>query len=135
MLAGAALDGQPAFDTPFEIRPGAAEMSIVLTNRQAEISGTLQAPAQFSPSSYFVVVFARDRAQRIGSRVRVTRVDTSGRFTVGNLLPGDYLVGVATDVDTSEAIDAQFFAALERAAVPATLELGSRKALNLEVGR
>jgi hypothetical protein len=130
----AVLGDRPAFDTPFEVRADAAELSIVLTNRSAEISGTLQAPAQFSPSSYFVVVFAGDPAQRVGSRVRVTRVDTAGKFTVANLLPGDYLVGVATDIDTTEAIEAQLFAALERAAVSATLELGEQKVLNLKVG-
>ena len=112
------LDGRDLLDTPIE-GPDINWRGVTLTlsDKRTELSGTLQVGAG-QPADYYVVVFSADRTNwRVGARRSMSaKPGTDGRFVFTDLPAGEYYVAALTDLDP---IDWQ---------TPAFLEQVSRRA-------
>jgi hypothetical protein len=95
-------------------------------------SGTGQAVADI-----VVVAFPRDRSLwwEGSRRLLVSRPDTTGRFVLGNLPPGDYLLSALTDVDEESWRTPEFLARIAPFGVPVSLDEGERKVQDLRAAR
>jgi len=84
-----------------------------------------------------VILFPADQALwRAGvRRILQVRPGTDGRFTLRNLLPGDYLLAAATDVEAGQWLDPEFLTALQRAAVSVKIEIGEKKTQDIRIAK
>jgi hypothetical protein len=111
-------------------------VTLVLSNRHAELSGTLKTASGAATTDVFVLAFPADAALRVpqSRRIQAVRPDSSGRFVLQNLPPGDYLVCALTDVDDGEWNDAGVLDPFVAHAVTVTLADGEKKVLDLRSG-
>jgi hypothetical protein len=128
--------GRDLLDVPIAFTGGAdlRDVQIVLTDRRAELGGTIAGapPAAFA-GTLSVLVFPDDPRQ-IGRRAQWVRPDQHGRFVVSNLTPGVYLVALATDVDDTRWQTADYLDGLRSAAARVTLGDGETQSITLRWG-
>ena len=137
-LRSVVLAGRDILDFPLEIGGDVTGAVATFTDRQAELSGTLQSATNISASDYTVLVFPRDRAfwRQASRRVQTARPNTDGRFVFRDLPAGDYLLAALTDIEPSDLGDDAFLEALIAAAWPVRLSDGEKKTQDLRlVGR
>jgi hypothetical protein len=111
-----------------------AEAQVVLTDRVAEVSGTL--PAAVRPRSVSVVVFPEDEAKwTYPSRyVRMAEVDARGRFRVLGLPPRERYLALATDyLEDGEHNDPEFLTRMREVAIRFPLDDGEKRTIDLTV--
>jgi hypothetical protein len=108
-------------------------LQVELTNRPTRVSGSVRGTRGESISDYAVLLFARDRARRIGDSLyfALARPDQSGRFVAEGLPPGEYLGAAVEHVDAADAQDPHRLELLETEAVPFTLGDAESRALDL----
>jgi hypothetical protein len=126
-------------DTPLEVAAGQdASLTLTLTDRVTEITGTLLDQLGRPAPEYSVLVFSADRAhwgtapRRISGLVRLA---TDGSYRVTGLPPGDYVLCVVTDVDASQLTDPSLLEQLMPAGVKLTLAEGEKKRQDFKIGR
>jgi Carboxypeptidase regulatory-like domain len=137
------IDGRDMTDLPFEVRPGdnSANIVMTLTDRQQELTGTLQDASGRPATEYTMILFPADKKYRLpdSRRIQVARPATDGRFAFGGLLgppPGDYLLAAVTDLRSEEQFDPAFLEALANEAIKVKLEPGEKKTQDVRlVGR
>jgi hypothetical protein len=136
-VRSAMVNGRDAVDVPIEFANGAdiTDAIVTLSDRSAELSGTLQTAAHTSATEYFVVVFSTDPSVwRPGARrVRSTRPGSDGRFVVSDLPGGDYYIAALTDVTPGDLADAAFLTQVAPSAVRVTLADGEKKTQDLRI--
>jgi len=109
---------------------------ITMTDRTAEISGTLQTAAGAPAPEYVLVVFSADpRFWVAGSRrTQQVRPDLDGRFVAGNVPAGDYLIAAVTDLEEGQWHDPAFLAELAASGpVRITVAEGERKVQDIRI--
>src|SRR5579862_1471899 len=109
-LRAATLNGRNLSDVPFELRPNEnlSGVTIAFTDNTTEISGTLFDTAGRPAPDYYVFAYPADRARWVaGSRGtgRPVRPDSSGKYTISNLPPGEYYICALPDVDQNSMND------------------------------
>ena len=114
-LAKAILyDGRDLLDSGIEFKGGEslAGVQVILTDRHAELSGTVIAGERAPVAQYSVIVFPEDERLLHDPRrlARLARPNQEGRFRVDDLLPGSYLVAATADVDVSQWLNADYLA-------------------------
>jgi len=126
-------------DTPFEIAQGQdASLTLTMTDRITEITGTLRDQLGRAAPEYSVLVFSADRAhwgtapRRMSGLVKLA---TDGSYRVTGLPPGEYILCVVTDLDQSQLGDPTLFEQLIQAGIRVTLMDGEKKTQDLRVGR
>lgn len=126
-------------DRLIQVRPGSASMNVVLSmsDRHTELSGALSTSTGQPAADVFVIAFSTDRTTwgQSSRRVRAVRPGADGHYSIVDLPPGDYLLGVVTDVDPE---DVQSLALLEQLAATSarvTIGEGEKKVQNLQLGR
>ncbi|HEX5069563.1 MAG TPA: carboxypeptidase-like regulatory domain-containing protein [Vicinamibacterales bacterium] len=134
------IDGQDGLVTPFEIRADRPPASLVvtLTDRPAEISGTLLDGAGRPVAGMTLLVFPTDRSKWIANSSRVnrsTRSGPDGTYRFASTLPGEYYLVVVTDLDPVEWTDPAFKEQLVAAAQTLTIGKGEKKVLNMKMAR
>lgn len=93
VVKGIHYRGADITDVPTEMRTGPDELSVVLTNRPAALIGRVVDTAGQVVAGARVVLLPADKAAWPGLERRwVTLTGDSGRFTIGLLRPGEYLV-------------------------------------------
>ena len=103
ILKSVTVGGRDMTDTPFALRSGEtlANVNIVFTDKQSEISGRLATENGTPVSEYTVLAFPTDsslwRAQ--ARQISTARPDQTGKYRIRGLPPGDYYL---TTVDPSE---------------------------------
>ncbi len=130
--------GRDLLDAPLSV--GAQDLDdlvVTFSSRHSELAGTLQTPGGQPAPDYYVVVFTTDRALwRPGARrVRVTRPDTRGGFSLKDLPAGEYFIAALTDVAEGEWNDIAFLETLTGASVRVTVKDGARTVQDLRIAR
>ena len=127
-LLSVSAGGKVVTERPIVI--GTTDLSgviIELTDRPAELSGTVRTRAGLPDPNAGVVVFPTDRTRwsevRPGSRMfRSVRASKAGAFTLRPMLPGEYFVAAVADDATAEFPEPKFLEAL--ATVATTIKIG-----------
>ena len=138
-VESAVIGGQDALDIPIEIKgnQNLPSVSITLTDRQTEVTGTLVDTRNQPATDYTLVVFPADSRlwMRNARRIQTARPATDGRFMFRNLPAGDYLLAPVLDLEAGSHYDAGFLQQLEPTAIRVTLQPGEKKIQDLTVGR
>jgi hypothetical protein len=125
-------------DVPVNITPDVNPGPVVVTlsNRPAEITGTLFDAAGRPTPDYFVVIFSTDRAYWLEGSRRLrppVRPASNGTFRVGPLVPGSYYVAALIDVDPEDLYDREFLEQVAAGALTVTLADAERKVQDLKL--
>ena len=115
----------------------AVELTILVTSRLAEVTGTVQWNASAAGDAFprpTVVVFPDDpdrwHAQSVS--VRAATVDVQGRFVMRGMPPGDRYLAVAVEaLKPGEHLDPVLLKMLRDAATPARIDAGGTHQLSL----
>ena len=105
---------------------------ITITDRQQQLSGTLQDASGRAATDYTMILFPADRAYWLpdSRRIITARPGTDGRFAFLALQgppAGEYMIAAVTDLRPSEQFDPDFLAALLPQAFKVTLGPGETK--------
>jgi hypothetical protein len=124
-------------DRLIEVRPGSPSMNVVLSmsDRHTELSGTLRTQTGQPQADVVVIAFSSDRTMwgQAARRVRAVRPGADGRYAMPDLPPGDYLVGVVTDVDPEDVQNSALLETLIPASVKVTIGEGEKKVQDLAI--
>jgi hypothetical protein len=125
-------------DRPIEIRPGSLSMSAVvsMSDRHTELSGTLRTSTGQPAADVFVIAFSSNRTMwgPGARRVRAVRPGVDGHYSIADLPPGDYLLGVMTDIDPDDWQNPALLDQLVPASVKVTIGEGEKKVQDLQLG-
>jgi len=137
-LRSVMVNGVDGSDIPFEIKPheNIEGVVITLTDRPAEISGTLQNEAGQPAPDYVLVVFSAESRYWVPytRRTQQVRPDIQGRFIARDLPAGDYLIAAVTDLEDGQWNDPAFLAALAASApIKLTVAEGDRKVQDIRI--
>jgi hypothetical protein len=137
-LRSAMWKGRDLLDVPLQLGPGEnlTGITLVLSDRRTQLSGTITTPAGAAVSSLFVLAYPADAALRVpqSRRIMAVRPDSSGRFVLENLPPGEYLICALTDIDDGQWNEPGFFDAAIAASVRISLADGEKKVQDLRLG-
>jgi Carboxypeptidase regulatory-like domain len=137
-LRAAMSRGADLLDAPVRLAPGenVADVTLVLSDRHSELSGTLTTAGGAAVSDVFVLAFPGEPALRLphSRRIRAVRPDSSGRFVFTDLPAGEYLLCALTDVDEGQWTDPGFLDSLAAVSVRIALGDGETKVQNLQAG-
>ena len=126
-------------DRLIEIRPGSPSMTVVVTmsDRHTELSGTLRTSTGQPAADVFVIAFSSDRMMwgPGARRVRAVRPGADGHFSMPDLPPGDYWLGVVTDIDPDDWQNPAVLDQWVPTSVKVTIGEGERKVQDLQLGR
>lgn len=137
-LRSAFVGNKDILDFPLDVKPNedVPDITLTMTTKTQELSGTLTDAQNQPASAYSVIVYSADpqywlpQARRIAS----ARPGTDGKFTFRNLPPGEYLIAAVTDVEPGEWFDPEFLQQLRAASARVTLADGDRKTQDLRLG-
>jgi hypothetical protein len=136
-VESALIDGQDALEFPFEIRPGGAVPSavITLTDRQARLSGRIVGPGGRPASEQTLILYPADARLWSGQsrRIRSTRPATDGQFSFQGIPSGDYRLAAMVDVEPGAWFDPAFLQEIDAASTPVRVADGEQKVQNLQV--
>lgn len=137
-LRSAMSGGRDALDFSIEVKPNEdiADVTLVMTTKTQELSGTLTDGQNQAATDYSVIIFATERQYWLPQSRRIVslRPGTDGRFTARNLPAGEYYMAAVTDVEPGEWFDPEFLQQLRGAAVRVTLSDGDKKTQDLRIG-
>jgi protocatechuate 3,4-dioxygenase beta subunit len=108
-LKSVSIGGRDVTDQPIEVRAGQNldAITIVLTDRTTEITGTVRDGSGSPVADGTVIAFSSDQQYwRPQSRqIQAARTDQSGVFRLRNLPPGDYNLAVVDTVEQGQWFD------------------------------
>jgi hypothetical protein len=125
-------------DRPLTVRPGAAtEVTMRVTDRLSQITGTFTDASGGAATDYFVIVFPASREfWRPGSRhIQAVRPATDGRFLVRALPAGSYRIAAVWDAGPDEWFDPEFLAGLLPAAIVVEVGDGETRTQDIQIRR
>ena len=136
-LESAVIEGQDTLDVPFEVKPGSAPSSAVITftDRQSQLTGTItNQRGQPAPEQTLILYSADERFWVPQSRrIRSTRPSTDGVFTFTGIPPGDYKLVAIVDVEPGAWFDPAFLQQIDAASTRITVNEGEKKVQNLQI--
>jgi hypothetical protein len=97
--------GRDVRDTPITFDNGnITDVVVAVSDRRAEVAGTLTTAVGTAATDYFIVLFPSDRTlwHPHSPRVRVVRPNADGSFSARDLPSGDYRIAALTDVEDEE---------------------------------
>lgn len=131
------LNGRDVSDTPIDLDSNerATGVSIVLTDRTTEVTGTVPAGEDEVLLDYLVVAFSTDRTHWVpqSRRIQTARPDADGIYRITGLPPGDYLFVAIDDAEQNEWYDTSFLEEIRSAAARVTLVEGEVKTQELRL--
>lgn len=135
-LKSVTVAGQDVTDHPLELKPGQNldSVSVVLTDRSTEITGTVRDRSNAAAAALTVIVFPTDpqywRAQ--SRHIQTARTDAAGAFRLRALPPGDYLIVATDNVEQGEWFDPAYLEQARATATRVTVTEGEKKTLDLK---
>jgi hypothetical protein len=139
-LSGSTLHGQP-LTGPIDLsKDKVSELLIAFTDKTSQVSGVVHPATPGASVSANVVVFPAGRSgwtpDPLNPRSpKIEQAAASGLYTVGGLLPGDYLVAAIDESAVPEIIDAAFLDAVSMFATRVTVGVSERRTQDLSIGR
>jgi uncharacterized protein (DUF2141 family) len=134
----AIVSGKDVLDTLVMLAPGVSisDAVVTLSDRHAELAGTLQTPSGQPANDDFIIAFPTDRSLWTGSmrRLQATRPGADGTFSLRDLPAGDYFVAALVDIDEDEWKDAAFLSQVISGAVKVTVVDGQQTMQPLRIG-
>ena len=138
-LLSVSVGGKSVTERPVVI--GTTDLSgvtIELTDRPAEVTGTVRSRAGLPDSNAGVVLFPTDRTRwsevRTGARMfRSARASRTGTFSLRPVLPGEYFVAAIANDATAEFPELRFLEALATVATTVRVGAGERPNVTLTV--
>jgi hypothetical protein len=111
------------------------DLTVSLTNRPGEITGTFSDAAGRAAADYYVILFPVERTYwTAGSRrIQAVRPAADGQFAFTALPPGTYRLAAVFDVEPDEWFEASFLEALSPASLEIPLGDGERKVQDIKV--
>lgn len=129
------VGGQDVADSAVELKPGqnVDNVTIVLTDRTTEISGTVRDSRNAGTASVQVIAFSTEQAhwRPQSRRIQAVRTDQAGLYRIRNLPPGDYFVVATDDVEPGEWFDPAFLERVRSGAHRISINEGDRKTQDL----
>jgi protocatechuate 3,4-dioxygenase beta subunit len=136
-LLSVSVDGKSVTERPVTIGPdGLADVVIELTDRPAEVTGTVRNRTGAPDPNAGVVLFPTDRTRwrevRAGARMfKNARASKTGAFSLRPVLPGDYFVAAIADDATAEFPEPKLLEALAAAATTIKVGVGEKPNVTL----
>lgn len=130
------VGGQDVSDAPIDIKPGqnVDNVSVVLTDRTTDLSGTVRNAKNEGVAALTVIVFAAEQQywRPQSRRINAARTDQSGTYRFRNLPPGDYLMVAVDDVDQGEWFDPAYLEKIRQDATRVSISEGEKKTQDLK---
>jgi hypothetical protein len=129
------VGGADATDQPFELKPGENldNITVVLSDRASEISGTVRDPRGTGAPALTVIAFSTDeqfwRSQ--SRRIQTARTNDTGAYRLRALPAGDYYLVAVDDVDQGEWFDPAFLQSVRDKATRISIGEGDKKTQDL----
>ncbi len=122
----------------FDVQAGVdmTGLDVVLTDQVTEVSGHVLDQQGRPVTDYSVIFLPTDeRHWQLGTRRRPPpqRPDTTGRFRLVDLAPGEYYLALVTEYEPDQLSDAAFLQSLIPAAIKFTLAEGERKVQDVKL--
>ena len=134
-LKSVTIGGTEVADVPFELRPGqnVDTVTIVLSDRAAEIGGTVRDAGHTGTGGMTVIAFATEpqywRAQ--SRRIATARTGAAGEYRIRGLPAGDYYLLGVDNVEQGEWFDPAYLDSVKDRATRVTIAEGERKTQDL----
>jgi hypothetical protein len=112
-----------------------SDVVVTLVDRPASLSGRLLVAPDALVTDYTVVAFPADptiRAAR-SRAIYSASLDTTGRFTMPSVLPGDYLVAVTDDIEVNAWFDPRVLEQLSQGGIAIRIAAGEAKTQDLSI--
>ena len=123
-------------DTAMDLAPGSATtVQIVISNRMAQIGGTVVDQDGKPAWDYTVVLIGRDGTRMVGSPRRSERPNQRGEFLIDRVRPGEYYVAALEDIDAVDWSQPDSAEGLQAGATPVHVALNEKKTIHLKVVR
>jgi len=136
-LKGVYVSGRDVSDSPLEVRNNQTTtgVSIVLTDRPTEITGTVVDSQNLAAPDTWVVAFSIDPgAWRPQTRqVQASRADSGGVFHIRGLPPGDYHLVALDDAEQGAWYDPSFLEHVRSSAVRVSVNEGEVRSQPLKL--
>lgn len=133
------VGAEDTMDIPLEFTADQdlAGVTITMTDRLTELSGTLTESTGQPGNDYTIIVASADtRFWTPGSRrILTTRPGADGKYSFRNIPPGEYTIAAVTDIEPGGQYDPEFLKALSGASIRVTLTEGTKKTQDLRVAR
>lgn len=128
-------NGQALEDLPFELKEPFSDLVITVSNRGAQISGTVRTAAGAPDATASVLVFPADARQWIdfsayARGIKEERTGRDGAYRIADLPQGDYLI-VAIAQQQLDWTQPKLFETLSRLAARLTIGAGEARAFDL----
>jgi hypothetical protein len=128
-------NGQALEDLPFDLKEPLTDLVITVSNRGAQLSGSLRTPAGAPDATAVVLLFPADSRQWVdfsayARGIEEVRTGKDGAYSIVDLPEGDYLV-VALAQQQLDWGQPKFFETLSRLATRVTLGAGGSRTLDL----
>lgn len=109
---------------------------VTLTDRVTEISGRLLDQANHPAPDYYVLAYPTDRRLWSLGRDRLrpaVRPDSTGRYRIVGLPPGEYYLSALTDIQPNDYADPSFLEMLVPASMKLTIGEGEKKSQDVKL--
>jgi len=138
VLKSVIVNGRDVVDVGFDVPPGQdlRDVVITFTDRTSEISGQLvDAKGQPVPG-FHVFVFPTDKSAWAPTSRRFrppVRPDSTGRYRLLSLPPGEYYIAALTEFEEQDIQDASFIEQIIPAAIKVTIAEGEKKIQDIKL--
>ena len=133
------VDGHETIDTPIDVRAGQrlAGASLVFSDRQTELNGTLTDTQGRPLTEYTVLAFPTDTTlwRPQARQIMTARPDQNGRFQIRGLPPGDYFLAAIDPQQQGEWFVPAFLEQQTADASRLTLSEGATRTQDLRLNR
>jgi hypothetical protein len=137
LLRSVVSRGRDIADVGLEVAAGtdASDLVATFTDRIGELTGVFQDASGRPAPEYTVVLFSTDRTlwRAPVRRVVWARPASDGRFTLRNLLAGDYFLAAAGGVEPGAVNDPEFLEQLAPGAIKVTLAEGEKQTQDIRI--
>ncbi|HEY6358384.1 MAG TPA: carboxypeptidase-like regulatory domain-containing protein, partial [Vicinamibacterales bacterium] len=140
-LTSVMRDGQDLLDSALDVAPeqdvrDIRDLSVVFSDRQTDLAGTLFDSENHPVAGYVVLVFSTDRRfwTSDSRRIRQAPLGADGHFDISGLPAGEYFLGAVTHADADDVSDPSFLDEVAAAALRMTLGAGEHRIQDIRLG-